>query len=186
MEHLPFTSSVLPNEFICRNYVASSYYSDEHSNIEVDFNINLKIYKKYISIILIEYVEKTIDIGYGNIKLKRWNNKRKTKINIITFDDIINFNNTMIDISNYIYHYQYKKYENSGPVYITRSDWWLIDNLSKKKCIDNSNNIKKFMNNFHDFFILFNINFKKIPKWIIINISSFIIEDDIIKLFEFY
>ena len=176
------------DEFICREYMAKSTYSDDAVYTSIDFSIIFKIYKKSISILIIENILEDSDIGGGNYHTKQWINEQKQIINLTNFDFIYDYNNfidTTTETSEYINRYQFK-YQRCGPIiHIEKWDW--ANNSLKFKI---PNEVHIFMNNFLDFFILFNINAilgnnnEKIPKCIILIVSSFLIEDDIIKLFE--
>ena len=196
MENLPFKYCTLPNEFICRKYVALSTYSDNAIDIEVNFSINIKFYKKYITILIIEEIQENIDIGGGNNQFNEWKNKqKKIIINLNNFDfkyDYNNFIDITTNISNYINHYRFE-YKRCGAIQLNKYDW--VDSLNyvnslefhkKLRNLEQIPNIVNIsMNNFLDFFILSKILAKKISKCIIIIISSFLIEDDIIKIIEF-
>ena len=203
---LPFANYTLENESICKDYGGKSTYSDYAIDTSIDFKITLQIYKRYMSILIQENIEEDSDQGGGNWKTKTWNNKqKKIIIDLINFD-YNNYIDIMITISDYINNYQFK-YDRCGPV-ITIKKWdWTIQqqikeygdvcswntHLKKIPQFNIPNDIKTFMNNFLDFLILSNTNLgntnlgntEKIPKWIIIIVLSFLIEDDIIKLFEF-
>ena len=196
MEDLPFAYYTLSDEFFDKKYIANAIYNDSIIKTNIYFSINFKIYKNYISILIKENIEEDI----CNHEIKVWNNnQKKIIIDLIDFDfkyDYNNFIDITTNISNYINDYQFE-YKRCGPIINikkynwrnTDNNWRNTDNNWYQEIPHNTSNaVNIFMNNFLDFFILFNINLsntEKIPKWIIIIVSSFFIEDDIIKLFDF-
>ena len=204
MENLPFAHCSLPEDYIYRNNIAKVYYNDDATEINIWFHLSFKIYKYSIIILFMEEgyeIPNTYKNGEYLEDLKKINYKQKDKIDLINFD-IFNFYKLITDIGDYIINYTFNCKRSGSFPQSQRLNW--IDN-SKNLPLDtilwpkeqsnmDCNSIHIFMNKFLDFFILYtnlkntnlkNNNFKKLSKCIIIEIFSFLIEEEFIKLFEF-